>query len=1364
MGSGYLMALDAGGGGVRCMLADAVPGSLTVATRALRHPVAPGTEGWGYDLDVNGLWRELGGAVREALGLSGAKPEQVLCIAATSMRHGMVLVGGDGGVLWAVPNRDARAAGQGMELASSRGAEFNTRTGHWPSPIAVAARLLWLKENVPDVLEKTRSVLAINEWIAFKLCGRAAAEPSQAGETSLFDLSKRTWALDLAAGLSLPEGIFPEVMQAGSRLGELTAGAASALGLKAGTPVAVGGADTQCALLGAGVLDPGRAGVVAGTTIPVQLVTGGPVVDQKARLWTGCHVVPGRWVLESNAGPAGEALDWLGSLLLPEDPIAAARLASEAILADPGSGGFLSSLGAQIFHASSLSLPVAAINFSHLSSGAGKTRVRNLSRAVFEGLAYSVRANLDQILGVDAGKPGSPLALSGGLSRSALWPQILADVTGRAVETGTAANASLLGAAICAGTAVKVWPGIEEGARKMAKTTRRFEPDKAGGARYQGLYADWDRWRLARTEPDSIAAESVLRSAGETAAPAHAAKAGGGVFRPKILVTTPFDEESLNRLRAFGEVEYCTYIDRQKVLTGEDLVEALKGVHVLVCEVDIIDAASIEKLPDLRVVISCRSNPVNVDVEACTAFGVPVINTPGRNAVAVAEMTVAMMMALARRIPAADGFLRQPGAEGGDMARMGIAHETYRGSELHGKAVGIIGFGRIGRSVGAMLSRFGVRLIAHDPVLSPEEILRNGAEPATLDELLAKSDIVSLHAAVTDDSRGLLGAAEIARMKKGAFVINTARAALVDEAALADALKRGHLGGAALDVFRQEPPGSDHPLLNLPNVVATPHIAGNTNEVAGHQGSMVAGALEKLMRGERPEELLNPATFPSFSWTGERRKPSEAEREALGKGGGPAVSDLEAEEEAGEAGKQAEKREQAPAPAAELSPPPAAAAAADAGEVGEKPKKGFFKRLFGGGKQEGVPAEPSAPAPSAVPAAPSAPVAAGGGARVREARRKLEAILKDFLSRVDREPVMLDFAKSKTITVRYVIPDVGLTFHMAFEGGVVKSAMSEPAGKPQLTLKMNAEILDAVFMERIGGMKAAMSGQMAFSGNTMKAMSMQRIQKDFCRLYAEARAAIGDPGDLKGLEAEAAAAAQTAVPAAVHAVPQTAPQVHAAPAAVRRLVGDERDEMVAAVEDLYAAKLITSTGGNISVRCSSNPKELWITPSALPKGALSPEMMVRINLEGDPLDENAPPPSSERVMHARIMASRPEINAIIHSHGTQAFLLGVTGLPFAPVCTESAFVGDVGCVPFIMPGSDELAEAALKTLGKERAVLLLNHGLLVAATSLKRGVDQTKVIERTAEVLLTCAKLGVKPPRIPENVAAQLRDLAGSVG
>jgi phosphoglycerate dehydrogenase-like enzyme len=331
----------------------------------------------------------------------------------------------------------------------------------------------------------------------------------------------------------------------------------------------------------------------------------------------------------------------------------------------------------------------------------------------------------------------------------------------------------------------------------------------------------------------------------------------------RILVTARLDERGLDTLRRYGRVEYSSYGRNMRVLAGSRLVKALADVSALVTEVDVVRDYTFAKVPDLKVISCCRGTPVNINVEAATEHGVPVLITPGRNADAVADLAVLFMLSLLRHLLPLSGILRE---DGDGMSKLARAFTQHQGAELWGKTVGLVGLGAIGRAVASRLLPFGARVIAFDPYVSQTYADKAGVILVDLDHLLQCADIVSLHAAVTDDTSGMIGKREFGLMKRGAYFVNVARSALTDEQALYDVLNDGHLAGAALDVFDDEPPGPTHPLLTLPNVIATPHIGGSTKEVVHHQSLIAVADLVRLLEGEPPLHCVNPETLDDFRW------------------------------------------------------------------------------------------------------------------------------------------------------------------------------------------------------------------------------------------------------------------------------------------------------------------------------------------------------------------------------------------------------------------------------------------------------------------------------------------------------------------
>lgn len=268
-------------------------------------------------------------------------------------------------------------------------------------------------------------------------------------------------------------------------------------------------------------------------------------------------------------------------------------------------------------------------------------------------------------------------------------------------------------------------------------------------------------------------------------------------------------------------------------------------------------AELLARAPRLLVVSTNGAGYDTVDLAACTAAGVLVVNQAGGNKEAVAEHALAMMLTLSKRIVEADRAMRHAS---------GIARNDYMGDDLTGRTVGIVGLGHVGTRL-AELCRvlFRMRVRAYDPYLTAEQIAARGAEKATLEDLMRTADYVSIHCPRTAETRGMIGAAQFALMQPHAYFITTARGGIHDEAALADVLRSKKIAGAGLDVWEREPPPHDHPLLAFDNVIASPHTAGVTRQARANIATIAAEQMLDILDGKVPPRILNPEVWPAYS-------------------------------------------------------------------------------------------------------------------------------------------------------------------------------------------------------------------------------------------------------------------------------------------------------------------------------------------------------------------------------------------------------------------------------------------------------------------------------------------------------------------
>lgn len=423
-----------------------------------------------------------------ALSQAGVPPSDVAAIGITSQRHGVVFLDDNHRELFISPNVDLRAAFEGATLQEEMGESLYETAGQFPAMLLTPAKLRWLENNRPRDRERVKHVLTIAGWLALKLTGVPACEPSLATGVGLLDPTSANPNNATLSKMGVPPSLLPPISPAGAAIGNVNQNTARQWGLPPNIPVTLAGADSSTGLVGMGLTRPGHTALVAGWSATIQTLTGSPQPDPHAKAWFSPSPIPGRWISETNLGDAGNAHRWLKNLILGPDP-SFGKADALAASAPIGSNGGLAYLGPAPLTAPEAGLRRGGLLFPTPLQYRVPTPADTL-RSFWESLAYAVKANLATL--ERASNQTSPLLhLGGGMALSPLFAQILASVTGKRVRRCATSHVSLMGAVAAASVAAGHHSNLAEAAEAFAPQWVDAEPDPSDTLEYEDYYQQW---------------------------------------------------------------------------------------------------------------------------------------------------------------------------------------------------------------------------------------------------------------------------------------------------------------------------------------------------------------------------------------------------------------------------------------------------------------------------------------------------------------------------------------------------------------------------------------------------------------------------------------------------------------------------------------------------------------------------------------------------------------------------------------------------------------------------------------------------------------------------------------------------------
>jgi autoinducer 2 (AI-2) kinase len=493
MTANYILVIDAGTSGVHCLIIDFKGHIISISHRDWVYQSPDDIAPLGKEFAPDAFWHIICNCIRQLLKNSGISPEDIVSISTTGQREGVVFLDKEGKELYAGPNLDLRALTEGISIDNEYSNEICAITGHLPSFLFVPAKLRWFETNRLEIYSKIATVLTINEWIIYRLCGERVSEVCGASELGLIDIRERKWSGRLQDLLALPRGIYPQLVPAGSQVGKLTSQASAEMGISPGIMVVQGAPDTHCGLLGMEVKERGQVGIIAGWSAPVQMVTDEPIFDPENRIWSSCHLLVDKWILESSTGEAGNAFDWLRENIFGQDEsfkdMAFDLMDQLALSVPPGADGVLAFIGPAVMDMSHLALRYGGFLFPVPLSATNIQRA-HLVRAALENFCFAIKANCLQLEAI-SGLKIEEVRLGGGLAKSQCLTKILPAVLDLPTYIPEITEVSALGAAMCAAVGAGVYSSLGEAMSAMKPQMKVIAPERLSALEYEEYYQRW---------------------------------------------------------------------------------------------------------------------------------------------------------------------------------------------------------------------------------------------------------------------------------------------------------------------------------------------------------------------------------------------------------------------------------------------------------------------------------------------------------------------------------------------------------------------------------------------------------------------------------------------------------------------------------------------------------------------------------------------------------------------------------------------------------------------------------------------------------------------------------------------------------